>query len=172
MDIDEQKVELNLLQGEDTEMQDLQRVLEEAPDYFERGTGLPPGKAEAQSMYTVLPEGKTYDDKFVFGIYLNGIMIGCADVLRAYPDDETTMIGLLLLSGKYQNMGLGSISYQKIEEYIQNWKSCKKIRIGIILTNDKVIPFWEKMGYCDTGMKKPYEYCNVKSEVQIFEKIL
>ena len=172
MNMEDHEIELRLLHGEDDEMRDLQRVLEESPDYFERVTGLPPGSAEAQSTFTVLPEGKIFEDKFVFGIYLNEVMIGCADILRAYPNDETATIGLLLISEKYQSRGLGSLSYYRIEECIQNWEGCEKIGIGIILTNNKVIPFWEKMGYYDTGRKRPYEYCNVKSEVLIFEKSL
>ena len=39
-------------------MRDLQRVFEDAPGYYERTTGVPPGPAEAQSTYTILPEGK------------------------------------------------------------------------------------------------------------------
>ncbi|MBU1627515.1 GNAT family N-acetyltransferase [bacterium] len=165
-------IELRILKGKSSEINELQRVLEAAPDYFERITGLPPGNAEAQSMFSLLPEGKSYDDKFVFGIYYNGIMVGFADVLRAYPDAKTSMIGLLLLSEKYQKMGLGSISYKNVEEYVREWKGCKKIRIGILLTNNVVIPFWEKMGYLDTGKRIPYEYGNVKSEVLLFEKVI
>ena len=60
---------LRALAGETEEMRELQRVLGEAPTYAQRITGLPPGKADAQSTYSALPEGKSYDDKFVFGIF-------------------------------------------------------------------------------------------------------
>jgi hypothetical protein len=57
-------VSIRLLEGEPAEMRELQRVLEEAPTYAHRVTGVPPSRADAQSTYTVLPEGKSYDDKF------------------------------------------------------------------------------------------------------------
>lgn len=38
-------------------MAELQRVIEEAPAYAHLITGVPPGPADAQSTYTMLPEG-------------------------------------------------------------------------------------------------------------------
>src|SRR3954468_18143320 len=80
---------LRLLTGERAEMAALQRVLEDAPRYAERITGAPPGPADAQSTYTVLPEGKGHEDKFVYGIDAGGEMIGCADVIRGWPRPDT-----------------------------------------------------------------------------------
>jgi hypothetical protein len=74
-----------LLKGERSEMEELQRVLEEAPTYAQLVTGVPPGPADAQSTYTILPKGKSYEDKFVFAIYHGGKMVGCADFVRGYP---------------------------------------------------------------------------------------
>nr|MBA3505109.1 hypothetical protein [Betaproteobacteria bacterium] len=62
-------VTIRRLDGEPSEMRELQRVLEEARTYAHRITGVSPDPADAQRAYTVLPEGKSYDGKFVFGIY-------------------------------------------------------------------------------------------------------
>ena len=82
-------VTLRELNGERAEMADLQRVIEAAPRYAQLVTGVPPGQADAQSTYSILPEGKSYDDKFVFGIYLDDRMIGCVDLIRGYPNTST-----------------------------------------------------------------------------------
>jgi hypothetical protein len=86
-------VTLRLLCGELSEMRELQRVIEGAPRYAHRITRVRPGQADAQSTYPALPEGKTYDDKFVFGIYLGNEMVGCADLIRGYPNPTTALLG-------------------------------------------------------------------------------
>ena len=41
-------------------MAELQHVFESAPRFAELVTGVPPGLADAQSQYSILPDGKTY----------------------------------------------------------------------------------------------------------------
>lgn len=50
-------------------MSALQCVLEAAPAYFRIVSGAPPGPAEAQGLFTALPQGKGCDDKLVWGLY-------------------------------------------------------------------------------------------------------
>lgn len=163
---------LKPLTGEREEMEDLQRVLEESSDYMQRITGYPKGQADAQSQFSILPPGKTYDDKFVYGIYLDGDMIGCIDIIRGYPTDNIANLGLLLLSEKYRSGGFGRQAYSQLEEIIKSWKCCDKIRCAVVMTNDIVIPFWKKMGFRHTGEVKPYEYDHLVSEIVFFEKNL
>jgi GNAT superfamily N-acetyltransferase len=160
---------LRPLSGEHAEMQALQRVLEGAPRYAERITGAPPGAADAQSAYSALPEGKSYDDKFVFGIYAGGEMIGCADVIRGWPRADTAHIGLLLVAEQHQRRGYGLAAYDAIEQEAHGW-GAKRMRIGVVRTNEEVLPFWEKLGFAPTGEVKPYRYGPVVSEVLILEK--
>ena len=98
---------LRPLTGRAAEMAALQSVLEAAPAYFRIVGGAPPGPAEAQSLFTALPPGKGYDDKFVWGLYSGPAMIGCADVIRGYPTPDKVVIGLLLLAEPWQRHGLG-----------------------------------------------------------------
>ena len=90
-------VDLRLLSGGPEEMAALQQVLEGAPTYAERVTGHPPGPADAQSLMTILPPDIDYADKFVWGVMLDGEMVGCADVIRGWPSVDTAHIGLLVL---------------------------------------------------------------------------
>ena len=48
---------------------DLQALCQRCHDYFELVTGHPVGPAEAQSLFSSLPEGKTYEDKFLLGVF-------------------------------------------------------------------------------------------------------
>lgn len=163
-------IELRPILGSPEKMLELQAVLEEAPKYSVTQTGHPPGKAEAQSVLTALPPDRGYEDKFVFGVYLENKMIGCVDIIRSYPDSKTAMLGLLLLSEDYQGRGFGSSAYLRAEEVVGRWAGCEKIRIGITRTNDKVISFWKKMGFEDTGVRRPYSHGKLTSETLVFEK--
>jgi len=163
---------LELLSGTPDEMEALQQVIEAAPTYVERVTGLPPGPSDAQSTYMVLPEGKGYEDKFVFGIYLEGEMVGCVDLIRAYPDAETATLGLLLVAERYQRQGLGRAAFAELERLVRAWPSVKRVRLGVVMTNAAVLPFWERLGFRRMGEVKPYRYANVASEVVILEKPL
>jgi hypothetical protein len=104
--LSDSEITLRLLEGTPAEMTELQRVLEEAPSYSHRVTGLPPGPSDAQSTYSILPPGKTYEDKFVFGIWRAAAMIGVIDVVRGYPTENVAYLGLLLLSEKYQGRAM------------------------------------------------------------------
>lgn len=92
----------------------------------------------------------------MYGIYLNDEMVGCADVIRKYPTNDTALIGLLLISEKYQRQGIGRLAYGSLESVIRVWDGIKKIIIGVVITNDIVLPFWKSQGFIETGEIKPY----------------
>jgi RimJ/RimL family protein N-acetyltransferase len=142
---------LRLLTGAPDEMAALQRVLAAAPAYFETITGLPPGNAEAQSTFTALPPGKNYDDKFVWGLYADERMIGCADVIRGYPMREKAIIGLLLLAEPWQRRGLGRAFALLVEQVIGGWPEIETLRLGVVERNAGALAFWRKLGYVETG---------------------
>jgi hypothetical protein len=73
-----------LLLGDREEMESLQRVLESAPAYAERVTGNPSGPADAERLFSALPEGKSYSDKFLFGVY-------CADRMVDDPREAARL---------------------------------------------------------------------------------
>jgi GNAT superfamily N-acetyltransferase len=168
---------LRLLTGEPNEMAALQRVLEGAPAYFETATGLPPGRAEAQSIFTALPAGKEYDDKRVWGLYAGDRMIGCADVIRGYPLRDKAVIGLLLLTEKWQRRGLGRAFALLIEKVIGDWHEIATLRIGVVEKNTGALAFWRKLGYVETGeVKRPETSASVGvdhlSDIVVLEKPL
>lgn len=165
-------IAIRRLEGGAAELRELQRVLEEAPDYARRVTGLAPGNADAQSLLAALPEDKTHADKFVFAIYRNREMIGCADLIRGYPQPATAMLGLLLLSERRQRHGMGRRAYCLLEGIVRGWGSCERVRIGVVRTNEQVTPFWTQLGFAPTGEVRPYRHGSVASEVLVFEKPL
>ena len=129
-------------------------VLQAAPRYFHVVTGLPPSAAEAQSLFSALPPGKTYDDKRVFGLYAGDAMIGCADVVRGYPVREKAVIGLLLLAEPWQRRGLGRAFERLVVQSLADWPEITTARIAVIATNTGALAFWRKLGYRETGERR------------------
>lgn len=164
-----EKLEIKVLRGSEEEIVEVQRVLEEAPDYCLRISGSLPSSEDGKEVFAAIAPGKDYDDKFVFGIYLKDKMIGCIDLCRGYPVETTVMLGLLILSEKYQKRGLGTKAYNKLEKIIKNWKNINRIRIGVLVPNDDVLPFWKKMGFTEKG-RKPYKHGKIDTEVITLEK--
>jgi GNAT superfamily N-acetyltransferase len=167
-----QAIAIRRLEGDAAELRELQRILEEAPGYARRVTGLPPGHADAQRVFAALPEGKTRADKFVFAIDRDHDMVGCAELIRGYPNPATAMLGLLLLSERQQRRGMGRRAYCLLEAFIRGWGSCERVRIGVVRTNEQVTPFWTQLGFAPTGEVRPYRDGSVASEVLVFEKRL
>jgi len=139
-----------------------------APDYCMRAIGRVPGIDEMRE--PALPPGKTSQDDYFFGIYLAEQMIGCADLLRGFPDEKTAFLGLLLISERYQNKGLGVRACAELEKVALTWPEISVIRGSVVQSNDKVVSFWKRMGAVDTGIRRPYVAGDVESESLIFEK--
>jgi len=154
----------------DEQMIALQELFAAAPDYCMRVIGHIPGVDEMHG--PALPPGKTSKDDYFFGIYLASQMIGCADLLRGYPDEKTAFLGLLLIAESYQNRGLGVRACAELEKLALTWPEISVIRGSVVQSNDIVVSFWERMGAVDTGLRRPYTIGNVASESIILEKNL
>ena len=150
----------------------LQAVLEGAPSYAERVTGHPPGAADAQGMYTILPPEIGYDDKFVWGVELDGELVGCIDVIRGWPQPDISHLGLLLIDEAHTGQGLGRAAYEELEAQVRRWPGIRHLRAAVVATNDDVLGFWLRMGFSKTGETKPYRYDKLVSETIILTKPL
>ena len=163
---------LRLLSGEPAEVAAVQRVLEAAPQYAQLITGAPPATTEAADTFSMLPPGKTHDDKSVLGIFLDEQMIGCIDLVRGYPDASSSFLGLLVIDERYQRRGLGSAAYGRLEQWIRDQGVCDRVRLAVVGVNEPAIAFWESVGLVPTGETKPYRHGRVVSELVLFEKSL
>lgn len=170
--IDPATVSLRRLSGEPDEMAALQRVFDDAPRYAQLLTGAPPGAADAQSTYTILPDGKTYDDKFVVGVFDGAAMVGCIDVIRGWPEAGTAHVGLLLVAEAHEHRGIGRAAVARLEAMIVDWGTCTSLRLGVLRDNARAHRFWLDLGFAPTGEVRPYRYGSVSSETVVYRKPL
>lgn len=164
-----EKLEIKILEGRKGEIAEVQRVLAESPNYYINTSGGFPSPEDGKELLAAIAPGKEIQDKFVFGIYLNDYMIGCIDLCRRFPNESTIMLGLLLLSENHQRKGLGTEAHKKLEEVIKGWGDFEKIRIGVLVSNIEVLPFWKKMGYKEKG-RKPYKHGDIETELITLDK--
>lgn len=155
-----------------TDMRGLQEVLESAPHYSLNVSGKPQAPNAAEEVFAALPDNFVSSNKLVFGIELNSSLIGCIDLLKGFPSPDTVMIGLLLLRESHQAKGLGREAYNQLEVTLRDWPGVKTVRISVVKSNEEVLGFWKKLGFVETGVRRPYQNGLVSSEAIILEKPL
>lgn len=93
-----------------------------------------------------LPDNKTMDSKTYVSIYDNEKCICLIDIVTQYPNDETAFLGLFILDVDYQQKGVGTLFFKKIENAVKK-AGFKTIRLGCMSGNEKGKKFWSKMGF-------------------------
>ncbi|OKO87289.1 hypothetical protein AC629_14465 [Bradyrhizobium sp. NAS80.1] len=122
------------------------RVFTEAPSYTQLVEGRPPSNADVDDFFNGMPTGKAATDKFTIGFYVGTDMLGCADVIRAYPASDCVFIGLLIFSEAHQSRGYGGTALRLIEELARGWGSTM-IQLAVISTNPRAFAFWQREGF-------------------------
>lgn len=95
---------------------------------------------------TVLPPGKSADDKYYVGYFEKEALIGVMDLILDYPENKIAFIGFFMVNTLYQNRGIGS---EIIREAIICLKSFgyHEIRPGIDKGNPQSYAFWAKNNF-------------------------
>jgi uncharacterized protein len=164
-------VTLREVAGDPEELATLQRIFESDEDFAVRVTGHPPGPADAQSTLMFVPEGKSPDDKAVFGVWAGDELVGILDLLLRYPDDETLCLGLLLIDRDRQGQGIGAAACQALErDLLPRWPWARRLRLSVLRSNDQVLGFWRRMGFTETGEVRPWRYDKLESEAILMDK--
>ncbi len=104
-------------------------------------------------------------------IQCDGEAIGVVDLIKDFPEPCTSFLGLFLLRETSQRKGLGKEAYAAVEAYAIQDLVAKKIRLAVVDANP-VLPFWEKMGFKETGELRPHEGQNINSTKRLMEKTL
>lgn len=152
------------------DMAALTAVIMAAPEYSLCVSGRMPNPDDVRALLHDLPPGYRMADKFTFGIYRQGRMIGCADILRGWKHARQSMLGLLLLAEHAQGQGAGRAAYHLLERHIAGWPQMASVRIGVVSGNAKAIGFWRMMGFAATGESVPLD--GYTGPTLIFEKML
>ncbi|MGB8213909.1 MAG: GNAT family N-acetyltransferase [Anaerolineales bacterium] len=101
----------------------------------------------AQEIYRSVPEGKSLNDKFLYGLLdRKGGIVGVLEGIRDYPNGATWWIGLLMLAPKVRGNGLGRKIIESFSEYVRSEQGIT-IMLGVVEENQAAYHFWEKLGF-------------------------
>lgn len=120
----------------------LQTLYEQCTDYALLTDGQPPSPTAACDEFDDVPDGKTVEEKYIFGLFNpQNELVWMIESIRHYPDDQTWWIGLMLLTPEQRDQGLGSEFYHAFA----NWVSAqvaRKISLAVIEANEPGLQFW------------------------------
>ncbi|MBZ5789695.1 GNAT family N-acetyltransferase [Burkholderia contaminans] len=144
-----QMLTIQRLSGESAgDRADVWRVFTEAPSYTQRVEGRLPTGEDVDDFFVGKPANKDAADKSVFGVFVDQQMIGCADVIRAYPNDDCIWIGLLLLSEAHQRRGYGKAALGLLLDMAREW-GFRTVQLAVISTNPSAQAFWQREGFVE-----------------------
>jgi len=125
---------------------DLESLFTRCDDFFALCYGLSPGPEEAERALAELPPGSRAKDKTLYGIYVAGEILGVAEAVRAFPDEDTVLLGLLMLSPEARSRGLGS---DVLAAFVTRWQleGFRKIRAGVSDANERARSFLQAHGF-------------------------
>jgi GNAT superfamily N-acetyltransferase len=126
----------------------LNKLLQSSIQFFLFHTGAPARPDEAQRMFAEIPSGKTEQAKYVMALFDGSEMIGCADILREFPQKKTAVIKLLLLAESCQDQGLGGALLSQITELVGTW-GCNEMHLGVCTGNKRGFKFWRRKGFVE-----------------------
>jgi GNAT superfamily N-acetyltransferase len=135
----------------------IQQLCERCDDYFDLITGLPPGPAEAQSLFVALPEGSSYDDKALLGVFTapGERLIGVVDIVRDALAPGEWWLGALLLDPAHRNRGLGARLAQALEWWMEAL-GAMNVRVSVLEQNTRALAFWQRLGYTEFTREPPH----------------
>ncbi len=119
-----------------------------------------------------LPPGKSYGDKFVFGIAnQQHELVGLLDTIRRYPDEATWWIDTLLLVPEIRSQGLGQMVVQSFAEYVRA-SGGRAIMLGVVEENTRAYRFWSRLGFELVRQTEPQQFGNKTQTVSIMRQTL
>lgn len=136
---------------------DVEAVITAAADYNLLIEGVAPSALHVDDFFTSLPPGSHPSDKFKLGFYDSNGIAGIAEVVRGWNAPHKAIIGLLLLTPSARGGGLGRFALETIETLARSWAGVTTLRIAVIDNNSAAFAFWRRMGFIETGERRPIE---------------
>lgn len=136
----------------------LQILYEQCTEFALLIDGQPPSPTAAYDEFKAVPDGKTTQDKYIFGLFdPQNHLIGMIESIRHYPDNQTWWLGLMILSPNHRGQGLGSEFYQTFENWVAV-QSVKQVSLSVVEANDLGLHFWKSLGFKVVRKTEPRQF--------------
>lgn len=138
----------------------LQCLYEQCTDYAILTDGHPPLSSAAADEFLAVPEGKTTQDKFIFGLFdQHDTLVGMLETIRHYPNDKSWWIGLMMLAPEHRGKGLGSKFYQVYSSWVAQ-QEAQSVFLAVLEENQPGFTFWQKLGFEVIRIAPPQQFGN------------
>lgn len=163
---------LNVKKLANDNLEDIKCLCNRSRDYFLMVDKKLPDEATAISFLKDLPPGKTYEDKYLLGIYssINNKLIALVDIIKDYHNIGEWMLGLLLIDEQERRRGLGIAIHDFIKDWVKEYNG-HLLKVGVLEVNSKALKFWSKIGYQETR-RVNMEFGGVDEVVIVMEQQL
>lgn len=99
---------------------------------------------------SALPDGKTLEDKYYLGFWMDNELVAVLDLILKYPNEKTAFIGFFMMNVNMQGKGIGSGLIEEICTYLK--KQFSFVRLGYVRGNKQSQNFWTKNLFLPTGV--------------------
>jgi ribosomal protein S18 acetylase RimI-like enzyme len=157
-----------LLKPEDAVV--LQSLYEQCTEFALLTDGQPPSPTAARDEFDAVPDGKTTQDKYIFGLFdPQNDLLGMIESIRHYPDNQTWWLGLIMLSPEQRGQGLGSEFYQAFENWV-SVQGVKQISLSVVEANELGLQFWKSLGFEVIRKTEPRQFGNKIHAVYVMSR--
>lgn len=126
-------------------------VLTADDGYAQRVHGRPPEPDDVTGLFTERPPDTRPDQKHLLGLFVDQELAGVADLATDWPEPGVNFLGLLQLRADAQ--GLARHFHDHL---LAALPTDREWRLNVLDTNAEAQPFWEHLGYRDTGTRKSW----------------
>lgn len=130
---------------------DILSLCQRNPTYY-RHMKMEPTPENLMETLTVLPPGKTMEDKHFVGFYQKETLIALLDLITGYPNIDTAFIGWFMVNKAFQGTGLGTAIITELFSFLKE-EGFRFIRLGYVKGNPESKGFWTKNQFLPTGVE-------------------
>jgi GNAT superfamily N-acetyltransferase len=124
-----------------------QALCDACADYHVLIEGQPAGPDEASRQLQELPPGKSFEDKFFFGLFTpRPRLVGALELLRNFREPGEWYLGLLMFEPGVRGQGLGARVLRAAEDWARD-QGAWRMRLACAEQNEGGRRFWERQGY-------------------------
>ncbi len=146
-----------------------------AADFFAETGDAPPSLESLRADLEELPEGFTRADEIVYRAYPdpgehegargeNRRLVGYAEVLRGWPDEDAWIIGLLLVDASRRGSGIGALIAERVARDARD-AGMRQLAVGVITSRERSLSFWKREGFTREVHRRPLQIGDTEHEV-------
>lgn len=119
----------------------------DSADYRLQTYGRLPVAQDGHLLFDGFPPGCAPENRLVLAAYDKEILVGLAQIARAYPTPDTAYIGLLLVNPAQRRRHHGCRIVEHLSQKARSWPGILRWQLSVLDTNINAISFWRHCGF-------------------------